>query len=81
MGMLAAALIASGALDTKQSVARDAFFNAIRILHSLDAHELPGVPFDAFNDNPAEFLMRADDPTTDAIWSAIQKRQPARYRA
>lgn len=50
-----------------------AFVNAIRILYDLD---LPGLP-----PLTADFLMRADDPTTDAIWAAIQKRQPARYRA
>lgn len=57
--------------------ARDAFMNALRILHSMEPVWLPV----KFTRDPVNYLLRADDATVDRIWAAIQERQPARYRA
>lgn len=56
------------------------FMNALRILKSLDAHEvgLEGSRWLKFRDDPVGFLIRADDSTANAIWLAIESRQPAR---
>jgi hypothetical protein len=54
------------------------FSNGLRILHSIDGHELPGmseVQIRAFISNPVQFLIRADDPTAAIIWQAVEKRQ------
>lgn len=53
------------------------FLNALRILHSIDQHELPDLAredWPRFRDDPVRFLLRADDPTSDAIWRAIERR-------
>lgn len=31
-------------------------------------------PMQAFQDNPARFLRRADDPTRAAIWAEVERR-------
>ncbi len=59
------------------------FRNALCILRSIDAHELveAGVLHPNrdsrwldFKDDPYEFLLRADDPTTDKLWALMIKR-------
>lgn len=53
------------------------FSNGLRILRSIDSHELPGmtqIQIRAFMSNPVEFLIRADDPTAQIIWNAIEAR-------
>lgn len=53
------------------------FGNAIRILWSIDAHELPDLAphqIRAFLINPVQFFVRADDPTAAGIWKAIEAR-------
>jgi hypothetical protein len=51
------------------------FHNGLRILNSIDAHEL-GDPawWPQFRDGPPRFLLSADDPTTEIIWGAMVKR-------
>jgi len=55
------------------------FINRLRILMSLDRHELePDLTWEQwrrFRTDPFRFLIRADDPTADAIWHAIVKRE------
>lgn len=64
------------------TLSRDAFMNSLRILHSMEPEGmLPVGARHRFMDDPVEYLLRADDPTVDRIWAAIQERQPARYRA
>ena len=57
-----------------------AFSNALRILHSLDFHEIEATGFGgnwtAFRDDPARYFLRASDADAAAIWAAIKKRQP-----
>jgi len=64
----------------QQSVARNAFLNAIRILHSMEPSWLPRDHYDRFIDAPTEYLMRADEPTLARIWDEVQARQPERYK-
>jgi hypothetical protein len=61
------------------------FLNAIKILHSIDMHELveagamqhgDGATWQAFRSNPCKWLIRADDKTADAIYGIIERRQP-----
>ncbi len=63
------------------------FLNAIKILHSIDLDEMieagaiqrgDGMAWQAFRSNPSRFLMCADDPTADAIWSIIEQRNQPR---
>lgn len=63
----------------QQTVARDAFMNAIRILYSMEP-DLPRDAYDRLIDSPCEFLMTADEPTLAKIWDAVQARQPVRYK-
>jgi hypothetical protein len=56
-------------------MAKDEFHNALRILISLDAHELGYPPWwDNFCEDPFVFLIRAQDETVDRIWEAMVKR-------
>ena len=53
------------------------FKNGLRILHSLDAHELHGLPKDkatAFLAEPARVTIQSDDETSQAIWDAMVRR-------
>ena len=59
------------------------FRNALCILRSIDMHELDeaGVlqpkrysRWLDFQSDPYEFLLRADDPTTDKLWGLMVKR-------
>jgi hypothetical protein len=61
------------------------FHNALRILHSLDYHEVSFLTYDAngwvaFRDNPYTFFLLTNDETAAKIWQAIQKRQPEELR-
>lgn len=51
------------------------FQNGLRILQSIDAHEL-GDPewYDAFRVDPFRYLMRCADNIADQIWAAMEKR-------
>ena len=55
------------------------FHNALRILTSIDFHEvqdvLPdGAAWQSFRTDPFRFFIRADDETADAIWRVIERR-------
>jgi hypothetical protein len=63
-------------LDEKDE--RHTFINRLRIMHSLDLHEIAGMPLDQwgrFSANPYLFLMGADGPAQAAIWDAIKARE------
>ena len=54
------------------------FCNRLRIMHSLDLHEIEGFPpeqYGKFSANPYVFLIRSDDAMQAAIWAAILKRE------
>lgn len=64
---------------------RDVFHNNLRILLSIDRHELEDVgiclttaDWDRFQAAPFRFFIRCDDPTADRIWAVIESRQPSR---
>ena len=70
-------------------LARDRFMNALRILHSIDEHELTdvgvkfgefGFTWEAFYDNPSRALMMASDYAADRICDIIERRQPERLK-
>lgn len=53
------------------------FDNRLRILRSLDQHEISHLTeseWSKFQLRPEHFYLRADDPTADGIWDAIEKR-------
>lgn len=53
------------------------FTNALRILRSLDPHELRPLPprvVDAIMNDPVDALIRADDPTAAIVWAAMVAR-------
>ena len=57
------------------------FHNALRIMRSIDGHELPGLhprQVEAFIADPYGFFIRAEDAVAEQIWAAIQKRQTPR---
>jgi hypothetical protein len=65
------------------SIQFKAFHNALRILHSLDYHEVSFLnvrDWDIFRDNPYEFFITTNDAYAILIWEAIQKRQPPNLR-
>jgi hypothetical protein len=54
------------------------FRNRLRILNSIDSFELPGMPDEkvrAFLRDPVRFLIRADEPTAQLIWAALERRE------
>ena len=62
---------------TKAKTAKRQFHNQIRILYSLDFHDLLGVDLDfwiAFRDNPAKTLLTCSDKHADIVWRAVEKR-------
>jgi hypothetical protein len=70
-------------------LARDRFMNALRILHSIDKHELAdagvrfgefGFTWEWFRENPAKALVAASDYTIDQVYSIIERRQPDRLK-
>ena len=58
------------------------FINGLKILRSLDAHELPtiGVDWPEFRDDPYRYFMRCPDDMAAEIWRAIERRQPEDLR-
>ena len=60
----------------------DEFHNALRILSSIDQHELAEITLEIwddaeyvkFRDNPWAYFIKADDETANTIWSALSKR-------
>lgn len=53
--------------------------NALRILTSMDADEVPfldGARWQAFRTDPFRFFIRCDQETCDALWRVIEARQP-----
>lgn len=55
----------------------NAFLNRVKILRSIDGHELPGMSPDQitkFIASPIDFLIRCDDPTATIIWKAVEAR-------
>lgn len=59
------------------------FHNALRILHGIDEHELPGLDkakARQFIVHPvATFLQMSDDDAAE-VWEAIKRRQPKKRR-
>jgi hypothetical protein len=53
----------------------DQFLNGLRVLYSLDAHEL-GDPewWGAFASDPFRYAMRCDSERAGIIWRAMVKR-------
>lgn len=61
----------------------DEFHNALRIMLSIDMHELvsagiiaPGdiAAWTAFSSNPFRWFIRADDDQAQRLWTIIQER-------
>ena len=51
------------------------FFNRLRILRSLDPHEVPGLEdIRKFISSPYEYSIRCRDQDADEIFAAIKKR-------
>jgi hypothetical protein len=60
-----------------------AFHNALRILRSLDYHEvsfLSEEEWESFRDNPYKFFTSTSDSNASLIWAAIQRRQPVELK-
>jgi hypothetical protein len=56
---------------------RDEFHNGLRLLNSIDSHEIGNPPwYGNFVDHPSRFFIRSDDETADLIWSAMERRMP-----
>ena len=54
------------------------FANGLKILHSLDAHELGNPPwYPQFRDRPVDYFLRCADSEADQIWTAMVKRGAA----
>jgi hypothetical protein len=69
-------------------IQRAEFENVVKILRSIDHHELvaaglslAGNEWQTFSSNPPMFLIRADDETADKIWSVVVKRSTRRAAA
>ena len=76
-GKAVAARLEGGAVTFKE------FRNALCILRSLDRHELVEAGciedtdihrWPSFRDGPYDWLLCADDPTTDKLWALMIKR-------
>ena len=54
------------------------FHNALRILRSIDSHEL-GDPewWPKFRDDPYRFFIRCNDADRETIWKIVERRQTA----
>ena len=55
------------------------FVNRLRILRSIDYHEVPGLDerqWCAFRDKPFEFMIRCSDDSREHIFDALRKREP-----
>ena len=54
---------------------QDQFLNRLRILRSLDPHEVPGLEaVRKFISSPYEYSIRCRDQDADEIFAAIKKR-------
>ena len=52
------------------------FLNRMRILRSLDAHEVPDVTsWVDFRDDPYGYLISCHDDEAEHIWTALRKRE------
>ena len=57
------------------------FSNALRIMRSLDEHEVPDLAsWAGFRDNPFLYFLRASGKDQATIWRAINNRQPEDLR-
>lgn len=54
---------------------QDEFHNGLRILRSIDAHEV-GNPewYGQIQEDPYHFFIKCSDEIADAIWAAMVKR-------
>ena len=53
------------------------FLNRLRILRSIDAHEVPEVgSWPTFRADPYGYLIRCPPAEAAHIWAAIRKREP-----
>lgn len=53
------------------------FVNLLRIMHSIDHHELPtfsAKEWESFRDDPPRFLMRSGFGQAKEVWAAMQRR-------
>lgn len=61
---------------------KHAFINRLKILRSIDRHELADAGIDLsddrrwveFREHAADWLVRASDEDADRLWALIQKR-------
>ena len=54
------------------------FLNRLRILRSIDQHEVPELDdtqWRHFRDKPPEFVIRCGDAAAEHIWEALRKRE------
>ena len=57
------------------------FVNALKILRSLDEHEVPGLmSWPAFRDDPYRYFIRASGKDQATIWRALNQRQTDELR-
>lgn len=57
------------------------FVNALKILRSLDEHEVPELQsWETFRDAPYLYFLHASDKDQAIIWRAINARQPEDLR-
>jgi len=83
---LSSLLAADAAVRGMRAKAFDQFHNALRILTSLDKHELIEADvidhsesdhskWIAFRDDPFRWFIRADDESATKLWGLIERRQ------
>jgi hypothetical protein len=57
------------------------FVNALKILRSLDEHEVPDLTsWPAFRDDPYKYFIRASGHDQATIWLALNRRQTDELR-
>ena len=57
------------------------FGNRLRILRSIDLHEIPQVlDWPAFRDNPSGYFIRCADEEAEQIWLALRRREPEPFK-
>ena len=57
---------------------RARFLNRLRILRSIDRHEVLGLTdqeWTRLRANPCEFVIRCSNPAAEHVWAAVRKRE------
>ena len=66
----------SDACENGELEGLDEFLNRLRILRSIDSHEVPElVEWPGFRDDPYEYLINCSDDEAAHIWAALRKRE------